>query len=71
MPTFETGVSGYIHATVTVKVSFPIDWRGNTDVKCAMCPYYGRTSQKCHLNGSIVEYPEKYIGSNCPLTFED
>lgn len=66
---FDTGVSSYIVGTVTVEVSFPVDWKGKPDVCCNQCKYLNRTGRSCQLNKEIVEYPEKYIGSKCPLKF--
>ena len=69
MANFDSGVKGYIRARAMVEVCFPIDWKDNTDVCCRQCDYFVRATQRCALNHSIVEYPEKYIGSNCPLEF--
>lgn len=69
MSRFDSGVKSYIYATATVRVSFPVDFRGNADVYCELCPYYRRNYRNCGLNGEICEYPNKYIGSRCPLDF--
>lgn len=71
MPNFDSGVKGYIKAHCTVTVSFPIDWHGNMDVKCDHCQFYGRSSKTCQLNKKPIAYPEKYIGQDCPLEFEE
>lgn len=68
---FETGVSSYVIGIATVEVCFPVDHRGNPHVCCSQCEYFSRTSGRCKLNGSICEFPEKYIGSRCPLIFEE
>lgn len=67
MANFENGVSGYIKATATVEVHFPIDWRGSIEVACKHCPFYVRATQRCALNQAVVNYPEKYVGCECPL----
>lgn len=67
MANFDSGVSGYIKATATVMVHFPIDWKGNVEIACKHCPFFVRTNMRCGLNQSIVNYPEKYVGDNCPL----
>lgn len=67
MPNFDSGVSSYIKGSCIIEVNFPVDHKGNADVSCNQCPYYGRTSKTCQLNKSVVNYPEKYIGVNCPL----
>jgi len=69
--TFESGVSGYVVGACEVKAYFPIDLKGNADVKCAQCRFYSVNSRRCKLNGEVVEYPEKYVGSRCPLEFEE
>jgi hypothetical protein len=68
---FETGVSSYVIGIATVEVPFPVDHRGNPHVCCAMCRYYSRSSVRCRLNGEVTEFPDKYIGSHCPLIFEE
>lgn len=69
MANFDSGVKRYIKAKVTIEVGFPVDWKDNPDVSCKQCNFYIRATQRCALNQSIVEYPEKYIGSHCPLEF--
>lgn len=69
MPTFDSGVKSYIVGTATVTVNFPVNWKGEPDVRCELCEFYSRTSRRCQINRVIVEYPEKYIGSQCPLNF--
>lgn len=69
MPTFETGVKSYIVGTATIEVFFPVNWRGEPDVRCELCKFYSRSGHACRINNQVVEYPEKYIGSQCPLNF--
>ena len=69
MPDFDSGVSSYIKCRCMVEVNFPVDVKGHADVSCNQCPYYGRTSKTCQLNKQVVNYPERYIGVRCPLTF--
>lgn len=71
MANFDSGVSGYITAFATVTVHFPVDFRGNRFVCCEQCRYYSRSGRLCQLNKEIVEFPEKYVGSNCPLEIDD
>lgn len=65
MPEFSRGVKEYIRARAVVEVTFPVDFRDNAEINCYQCKYY----RSCGLNGEICEYPDKYIGSRCPLTF--
>lgn len=70
MPDFESGVASYITGTAQIKVHFPVDARGNADINCYQCYYFRRNYQTCGINGAICEYPQKYVGSNCPLEVE-
>lgn len=65
----QSGVQGYVTGTATVTVNFPIDLHGNLDINCRQCWYFRRTYSTCGLNGQVCEYPDKYIGSQCPLKF--
>nr|DAZ35047.1 MAG TPA: hypothetical protein [Caudoviricetes sp.] len=65
----QSGVQGYVTGTATVTVNFPIDLHGNLDINCRQCWYFRRTYSTCGLNGQVCEYPDKYIGSRCPLKF--
>ena len=70
-PTFESGVKSYVVGKYVAYANFPVNWRDEQDVRCEMCRYYNRSGKRCNLNGEVVEYPEKFIGSMCPLTFEE
>ena len=67
MADFSSGVSGFVTATATVTVKFPIDSRGNADVSCFQCPYYSQSSRICQLNKAVPAYPSKFIGQECPF----
>lgn len=67
MGKFDSGVARYIKTRATVTVSFPVSWRGSADISCKHCPYYIRATQRCALNQAVVNYPEQYVGSDCPL----
>lgn len=69
MANFDSGVQAYIIGTHTVKVTFPIDWRGDSEVNCYQCKFFSRNSGICQLTKEVSEYPTKYIGSKCPLEF--
>lgn len=71
MSKYDNGVSAYVHAKAVVHVHFPVDFRGNSDVCCQQCYFYRESSRRCGLTGQISEYPAKYIGSMCPLEFEN
>lgn len=67
MANFDSGVSGYVKAAVTVYVNFPIDIRGRAAVACVHCPYLSSNMRMCQLNKEPVAYPEKFVGDKCPL----
>ena len=66
-----TGVARYRTGYCLVKIQFPVDFKGNESVDCMHCFLYQRQSGKCPLTGQISEYPERYVGSHCPLELED
>lgn len=67
MANFESGVSGYIKAIAVVETNFPIDWKGNAEIACKHCNYFVRATQRCGLNQQIVNFPDKFVGDDCPL----
>ena len=68
---FESGVSRYIEGFAVVSNLFPVDWRGNADICCRACDFYKSVSRTCALTKKVSEYPEKYVGSACPLQYDD
>ncbi len=71
LPRLDSGVSAYYTGRATVEMYFPIDLKGNASVCCELCRFYRPNSRRCSLNDAVTEYPSKYIGSQCPLKFED
>lgn len=69
MASFESGVSSYVHGQAVVDVFFPVDRRGNPDISCSQCYFYRESSKRCGLNWEVCQYPNKYVGDSCPLTF--
>ena len=67
MANFDSGVKRYIKACAIVEVNFPVDWHDKEEIACKHCPFYVRTTQRCGLNQEIVNYPDYYVGYNCPL----
>lgn len=66
-----SGVRGYIKASCVAQNSFPVDMKGNAWVDCAHCRFYRQTARRCGLTGEIPAFPERYIGADCPLDFEE
>ena len=67
---FDSGVLEYIDGKAEITVHFPVDEKGNPHVSCRFCTFLSTNNRSCRLNGEIVEFPEKYIGSRCPLNFD-
>lgn len=67
MANFDNGVASYVIGRAVVTVGFPVDFKGNAEIACKHCPFFVRTTQRCSLNQEIVNFPEKYVGVNCPL----
>lgn len=71
MASFDSGVKEYINGTATICVHFPVDFHGNADISCRQCPFFSPSRRICQLNKEICEYPEKYVGSMCPLEVKE
>lgn len=69
MPDFESGVKNYIMGRCQIMVTFPVDWNDKADVCCYQCKFFSRNNGICQITKEISEFPQKYIGSQCPLTF--
>lgn len=67
MSRFDAGVARYIIGEAKVRVAFPVDFKGNAEIACKHCKFYVRATQRCALNQEVVNFPEKYVGSECPL----
>ena len=67
MANFDDGVKRYIKCKATVYVGFPVDWRDSAEVACKHCPFFVHSTRKCGLTQSVVNFPEKYVGHDCPL----
>jgi hypothetical protein len=67
MSDFSSGVKRYIKAQAVVEVGFPVDWRDNAEIACKHCQFYVRATQRCGLNQQVVNFPERYVGTDCPL----
>ena len=68
---FDSGVADYVVGKAVVTVYFPVDAKGRADISCKQCEYFRNSTRRCALNGLISEYPERYVGSRCPLELSD
>ena len=71
MANFESGVKDYITGYAVVEVHFPVDWKDNPDISCNQCKFFSRSSGRCYLTQEISEYPNKFVGSHCPLIIKE
>ena len=67
MAYFDNGIQDYIIAECTVRVAFPIDKKGQPDISCKHCNYFVRATQRCGLTQTIVNYPDHFVGVDCPM----
>ena len=67
MSKFDSGVKRYIKARAVVEVSFPVSWRDSMEIACKHCQFYDRAKQRCWLNGKVVNFPDGFVGAECPL----
>lgn len=64
---FDSGVTDYVVGQAIVTVFFPVDKRGVAEVACKHCKFYDPNRRLCWLTKDIVNYPEKFVGTDCPL----
>lgn len=69
MPDFETGIKRYVIGRAVVENYFPVDYKDRPDISCTQCRFFRRSSSTCALNGAVCQYPDKYVGMDCPLQF--
>lgn len=68
---FDSGVDSYIIGRCVVEVAFPVDRRGRAEIACKHCNFFVRATQRCGLNQQIVNYPDSFVGTQCPLIYEE
>lgn len=64
----ESGVKRYIMTQATVTVGFPVSWRDSAEIACKHCRFFERAKNRCWLTQDVVNFPDQYVGSGCPLT---
>lgn len=67
MASFDSGVKGYVKAEAVVTTYFPIDWKGNVEIACKHCNFFVNSTRKCGLTQTVVNFPERFVGVDCPL----
>lgn len=67
MANFDSGVSSYIAGEYTVRVYFPVDYKGRAEIACKHCPFLSSNSRTCWLNKQPVAFPDRFVGQDCPL----
>ena len=71
MHNFDSGVKSFVTGECTIEVHFPVNWKGQADVKCTQCPFLSSNERMCQLNKKPVQYPNQFIGFDCPLSFNE
>lgn len=71
MANFDSGVKSFIVGECKIKVNFPVNWKDVASVCCMQCPYLSSNERMCQLNKMPVQYPQNYIGYDCPLNFNN
>ena len=69
MKSFDSGVKEFITGKAEITVNFPIDWSEKAYVRCTQCPYLSSGGRICQLNKQTVQFPDRFIGYDCPLQF--
>ncbi len=67
MGKFDSGVKRYVKAVAVVEVGFPVSWRDSEEIACKHCKFFERAKSKCWLTGQVVNFPDGFVGSECPL----
>ena len=67
MACFDNGVASYIKGRVTLEVGFPVDYKGRAEIACKHCRFFVRATMRCGLNQEVVNFPDSYVGTACPL----
>lgn len=67
MANFDSGVADYVVGVAQIKVYFPVDDKGRSEIACRHCPYLSSNERMCQLNKEPVAFPNRYVGQNCPL----
>ena len=68
---FDSGVRGYVIGEARIMNFFPIDEKGVAHINCQQCEFFNRHSGICNLNKQVVEFPQKYVGKDCPFELTD
>lgn len=65
---FDSGVKDYVIGQATVTVAFPVPCKGGkAEIACKHCKFFERAKQRCWLTQDVVNFPDQWVGSTCPL----
>lgn len=67
MGVLDSGVKSYIITQTIITVGFPVSFSGMAEVNCYHCKYFTHSSGVCQLTKEVSEFPQRYVGSHCPL----
>ena len=71
MSNFDSGVKRFIMGRAVVEIGFPVDFKDRAEIACKHCNFFVRATQRCGLTQTIVNYPDHYVGADCPLEIVD
>jgi hypothetical protein len=71
MANFDSGVFGFVEGEYVVRVYFPVDKHGNSEIACKHCPFLSSNERMCQLNKKPVFYPKAFVGYYCPLELKE
>ncbi len=69
MSALDNGVKEFIMMRAVITVGFPVNFAGVAEMNCFHCKFFTHSSGVCQLTKEVSEYPQRYVGSHCPLEF--
>ena len=67
MSALDNGVKEFIITRAVITVGFPVSFSGVVEQNCYHCKYFTHSSGVCQLTKEVSEFPQRYVGSHCPL----
>ena len=71
MSVLDNGVKEFIMTRAVITVGFPVGFSGATEINCFHCKFFTHSSGVCQITKEVSEFPQRYVGSHCPLEFID
>lgn len=67
MSSLDNGVKAFLMTQTVITVGFPIGFSGQVEQNCFHCKFFTHSSGVCQLTKEVSEFPQRYVGSHCPL----